>query len=150
PAVFAQRANNWLYRHGFGAPAQVDQSAVQIASGTDPVGRPALFVLREGGEVRRPGLGGWAVLETDPFSAWIGVDQAGQLQVTYTPIGQKWREPGVQAILGQPTSGEIPIASGRMANFQGGSVYWSEATGAHVVYGAIGGYYHSLSQAVRN
>ena len=31
-----------------------------------------------------------------------------------------------------------------MNTFQGGAIYWSLATGAHVVYGAIGGLYNSL------
>ena len=31
-----------------------------------------------------------------------------------------------------------------MNTFQGGTIYWSPATGAHVVYGAIGGLYNSL------
>jgi uncharacterized protein with LGFP repeats len=50
----------------------------------------------------------------------------------------------VQDILGQPTSDEmnVPGVTGaRMSTFQGGTIYWSPSTGAHVVYGAIGAEY---------
>jgi hypothetical protein len=50
----------------------------------------------------------------------------------------------VQTVLGLPTSDEVndPYVSGaRMNTFQGGAIYWSQATGAHVVYGAIGAEY---------
>ena len=53
----------------------------------------------------------------------------------------------VQQILGAPTSDEMDVpgvAGARMNTFQGGAIYWSPATGAHVVYGAIGGLYNSM------
>jgi uncharacterized protein with LGFP repeats len=56
----------------------------------------------------------------------------------------------VQGILGLPTSDEmnVPGVSGaRMNTFQGGAIYWSPTTGAHVVYGAIGAKYNSLGGA---
>jgi uncharacterized protein with LGFP repeats len=49
--------------------------------------------------------------------------------------------------LGAPTSDEMDVsgvAGARMNTFQGGSIYWSAATGAHVVYGGIGDKYNSL------
>jgi len=53
----------------------------------------------------------------------------------------------VQDYLGQPTSDEmdVPGVSGaRMSTFQGGTIYWSPNSGAHVVYGAIGAEYDNL------
>jgi uncharacterized protein with LGFP repeats len=53
----------------------------------------------------------------------------------------------VQTILGLPTSDEINVAGyagGRMVKFQGGQIYWSASTGAHVVYGGIAGLYNSI------
>jgi uncharacterized protein with LGFP repeats len=53
----------------------------------------------------------------------------------------------VQSILGAPTSDErnVPgVPGARVETFQGGAIYWSPATGAHVVYGAIGARYESI------
>lgn len=53
--------------------------------------------------------------------------------------------------LGLPTSGETagPVRGSRVSSFQRGAIYWSPATGAHEVYGAIRGRYVSLSRAQR-
>ena len=56
----------------------------------------------------------------------------------------------VQKILGMPTGDEsnVPgVAGARMQTFQGGTIYWSAATGAHVVYGAIGARYNAMGGA---
>jgi uncharacterized protein with LGFP repeats len=53
----------------------------------------------------------------------------------------------VQQILGAPTNDELNVpgvAGARMQTFQGGTIYWSPSTGAHVVYGAIGARYESI------
>ena len=50
-------------------------------------------------------------------------------------------------MLGLPTSDEMNVpgvAGARMNTFQGGAIYWSPTTGAHVVYGAIFALYKSL------
>src|SRR5262249_3567105 len=55
----------------------------------------------------------------------------------------------VQNLLGMPTSDEtdVPgVPGARMNTFQGGAIYWSAATGAHVVYGAIGALYSSSEE----
>ncbi|WP_425560251.1 LGFP repeat-containing protein, partial [Kineococcus glutinatus] len=39
--------------------------------------------------------------------------------------------------LGFPVTGEVPVRGGAFTAFQGGSVYWSPATGAQLVKGAI-------------
>ena len=55
----------------------------------------------------------------------------------------------VQNDVGLPTSDQIipGIATARENAFQGGEIYWSAATGAHVVYGAINGHYNSIGGA---
>ncbi len=53
--------------------------------------------------------------------------------------------------LGLPTSGETagPFGGSRVSSFQRGTIYWSQATGAHEIYGAIRGRYSALSRAQR-
>ena len=46
-----------------------------------------------------------------------------------------------KGVLGYPTSDELALVGGALNRFQGGFVYWSPATGAHAVGGAILGAY---------
>jgi hypothetical protein len=65
----------------------------------------------------------------------IGVEYAATASQTDANGGN------VQKDLGLPTSDEMnvpSVAGARMNTFQGGTIYWSPGTGAHVVYGAIG------------
>ena len=57
----------------------------------------------------------------------------GDIGVRYEALG------GQRGPLGQPLTGEVRTPDGRGAyvHFQGGSVYWSAATGAHEVHGDI-------------
>jgi peptidoglycan/xylan/chitin deacetylase (PgdA/CDA1 family) len=58
----------------------------------------------------------------------------------YGAIRARWAGLGWEtSVLGFPVTGELgtPTKPGRFSHFQGGSVYWSPATGAHEVYGAI-------------
>ena len=53
----------------------------------------------------------------------------------------------VQQVLGAPTSDDkhVPATPGAYMNtFQGGTIYWSQPTGAHAVYGGIAAKYASL------
>lgn len=59
-----------------------------------------------------------------PAGAIAGVAQAG-----------KW--------LGACTGGEYQVTGGTAQDFHGGQVFWSQATGAHPVAGAIGGTYQA-------
>nr|WP_281373171.1 SpoIID/LytB domain-containing protein [Kineococcus aurantiacus] len=53
-------------------------------------------------------------------------------------IRDRWGALGWETgYLGYPTSDERRLAAGAYATFEGGSVYWSRATGAHAVRGAI-------------
>ncbi|WP_432506691.1 LGFP repeat-containing protein [Kineococcus arenarius] len=53
-------------------------------------------------------------------------------------IFDKWGSTGWETgVLGYPTTSETPIRGGAFNHFTGGSIYWSQATGAHLVRGAI-------------
>jgi hypothetical protein len=61
-------------------------------------------------------------------------------QVIYGDIRQKWAEYGWEtSFLGYPVTDELgtPDGVGRFNHFQGGSIYWTPATGAKVIYGDI-------------
>jgi hypothetical protein len=58
----------------------------------------------------------------------------------YGAIASKWREFGGEGgRLGWPQTDELstPGGNARYNHFDGGSIYWSQATGAHVIWGAI-------------
>ncbi|MFB9376674.1 family 43 glycosylhydrolase [Kineococcus gynurae] len=53
-------------------------------------------------------------------------------------VRDKWAAQGWEnGYLGYPTTDEIKLPGGAFSHFQGGSVYWSPATGTHAVRGAI-------------
>ena len=53
-------------------------------------------------------------------------------------IRDKWRSMGWEgSFLGFPTTDEVALRGGAFNHFQGGSIYWSPATGARAVRGAI-------------
>ena len=53
-------------------------------------------------------------------------------------IEAKWHEERwIAGSLGLPTSDETPLGGGAVSHFEGGSIYWSAATGPHVVRGLI-------------
>ncbi|KFA87617.1 LGFP repeat-containing protein, partial [Archangium violaceum] len=55
-------------------------------------------------------------------------------------IREKWKQLGWErSDLGYPTTGELktPDGAGRYNHFQNGSIYWTQATGAHEVRGLI-------------
>ena len=63
----------------------------------------------------------------------------GAIAVEYNKLG------GARSFLGNPTSGEIVGANnGRYQTFQGGTIAWSPATGAHEIHGAIRDEWNSL------
>lgn len=54
----------------------------------------------------------------------------------------RWASLGWErSFLGFPTSDELPALGGVFQRFQGGTLYWSPATGAHPVSGAFYGYW---------
>ncbi|PPK94737.1 LGFP repeat-containing protein [Kineococcus xinjiangensis] len=80
--------------------------------------RPGAFQAFEGGSVFWcPGVGAHAV--------------RGAIRDAWASAG------GETGLLGCPTTSETALPRGAFTHFEGGSVYWSPATGAHLVRGAI-------------
>lgn len=67
-------------------------------------------------------------------------------QDVYGAIGLTYRNAKLAAAIGLPISSERAgsVAGSRVQEFQRGTMYWSAATGAHEVYGAIRDRYRSL------
>jgi hypothetical protein len=64
-----------------------------------------------------------------------------------TAIDDKYRDLGGPAgFLGEPVTAEQPTSDGRgrVRVFQGGTIYWTTATGAHEVHGLIRGKYQAI------
>ncbi|MEU2347451.1 hypothetical protein [Modestobacter sp. NPDC049651] len=53
------------------------------------------------------------------------------------PIRAQYEDLNSVAFLGYPTTDVVAITGGQRATFTGGEIYWSAATGAHAVRGAI-------------
>ncbi|MDR7330455.1 alpha/beta hydrolase-fold protein [Corynebacterium guangdongense] len=72
-------------------------------------------------------------------NGWLTRSADGKNAVVHGAIGAKYGEIGTaDSDLGYPTSDEIPLQGGAFQRFENGNIYWSPATGAHVVlYGAI-------------
>ncbi|MGL4307235.1 MAG: LGFP repeat-containing protein [Mycobacteriaceae bacterium] len=66
------------------------------------------------------------------FSTPAGeITLSGELLTKYTALG------GATGALGLPTGPAVDVAGGKMVPFANGTVFFSEATGAHVVQGEI-------------
>jgi len=70
----------------------------------------------------------------------VGAFSTGQSPIAahYTALG------GAGSFLGTPVSGEYTVAGGREVDYQGGSIYYTPATGAFSVHGAIRDRYNAL------
>jgi len=91
-------------------------------------------------ETNVPGVAGGR-MNTFAGGAAIYWSQATGAHVVYGAIAAKYNSVGGPVAYGLPTSDEanVPGLPGvRVSDFQGGrAIYWSAATGAHTVYGAI-------------
>jgi uncharacterized protein with LGFP repeats len=77
---------------------------------------------------------------TEPIPDVRIKDMTGRLVTQSDPIQAKWLSlGGAQGFLGKPVTGELtaPDGVGHFQYFQGGSIYWTPSTDAHVVMGAI-------------
>lgn len=101
---------------------------------------------------RREGNGAWggrieqAVLDgsagdvsvTGDDLRWLLGLRSEWFAITATPILEKWRSlGGRQAAIGLPVGGEFAVAGGSAQRFERGRIYWSDATGARDLRGAI-------------
>ena len=63
-----------------------------------------------------------------------------QIETKYQQLG------GAQGFLGQPLGTEQAAGNGQYRQYQGGTIYWSSATGAHEVHG---GFWRTTNNLVR-
>ena len=112
--LFVLQTNGDLYEYGPAAWTFLDSHVAQIGVAQDRAVRMGLFVLETNGylfELTSNGL-----QRLDRFVKAISTNASGQLQVNYTPIGQKWAELGREAgVLGLPTSDELDVPGGASA-----------------------------------
>lgn len=88
--------------------------------------------------------GGASAEYNSTAQAWRAV---GVPYIVYGAIRAKWDALGAETgFLGMPTTDELSTAcgGGRFNHFAGGSIYWTPATGAHEVHGAIRSKWASL------
>jgi len=92
-----------------------------------PLGYPRTGELPASGGVYQQFQGG-----TLYWSPATGPQQvSGSFYALWASLG--WE----RSFLGYPASGELPAAGGVFQRFQGGTLYWSPATGAHSVSGSF-------------
>jgi uncharacterized protein with LGFP repeats len=109
----------------------IDDKYVQLGGASGPLGPPvgAEFVTADG-----IGRGRHYQLGSIYWFPGIGAHEV------HGAIREKWSEYGLeQGLLGYPLTDETitPDGVGRFNHFQSGSIYWTPATGAHEVHGAI-------------
>jgi hypothetical protein len=76
-------------------------------------------------------MSGATMFVTEDFRDPNRPDTVGAIGAHYDGLG------GGASLLGWPTTAEFPVAGGAGQHFDGGSMYWSPATGAQEVHGAI-------------
>jgi hypothetical protein len=80
------------------------------------------------------GLQFWNVIPQKYDQMLLDVEKQGTGEVN-----SKYQSltPHIRGILGQPKGKEFAYKGGRIQEYEGGGIFWSENTGAHVVYGSI-------------
>jgi len=90
-------------------------------------------------DLSHPGVHDWAYWSDQYKESWPQLAQALNVTTGFTVQGAiniKWNQlGGAKGFLGNPTSDELDIADGKVSHFQGGDIYYSNATGAHEVHG---------------
>jgi hypothetical protein len=87
---------------------------------------------------RDPGSLGSAHTVTSVTRAVQKAFPAGLIPRVQGAIGNLWYAMGGhRSRLGLPTTGEIALPGGALNWFERGAIYWSPATGAHAVWGAV-------------
>ena len=83
--------------------------------------------------------GRWQAFQNDSSIYWHPLVSGGHANSIRGAIRQKWYDNGYESgALQYPTTRELAARKpGRFNNFEGGTIYWSAGTGAHVVWGAI-------------
>ena len=70
-------------------------------------------------------------------------DAAGAIAEHYAQLG------GPASVLGSPVSGVLTVGAGAVQYYRSGAIYWTPATGAHEVHGAIWIHYRDLGGPTR-
>lgn len=91
-----------------------------------PLGYPVASIEKvEGKGIQQKFQNGVIALDTKANGNWV----QGEIAKKYVELG------GIGSTLGTPTSGEKDsMKGGKFSTFTGGVIYWSAATGAHVIY----------------
>ena len=120
------------------------QDLVASAKQTDAYGTPVRSILGLATSDEAAGFGGrlnhfqggdiqWSAA-TGPHAIYGAIDQ--EMNATANEVDALGHQ--VRGFLGLPTSDEAAYTTGgRVEHFQGGDIYYSAATGAHVLYGSI-------------
>lgn len=127
-----QTVNNWILTSG------AFDGTVDFASAVAAPGNPsALLPAYDSGDHLHLNDSGYQVM--------ANAVNLPILSMTFDPIAAHYRSlGGPSSFLGAPTGAEQPVGDGRMQSYQGGNIYWSRASGAFEVHGAILGRYLSL------
>ena len=72
---------------------------------------------------------------------WPQASPVSPIAAKYAALG------GAGSMLGTPVGGEYPVPGGTGQNYTGGRIYYSAATGAHEVHGAVRARYLALGGA---
>jgi len=99
-------------------------------------------------DLTHPGVHDWAYWSDQYKQSWPQLSQALNVTTGFTvqgAINTKWNQlGGAKGFLGNPTSNELDVAGGKVSHFQGGDIYYSNATGANSVRGLIRDKYNAL------
>lgn len=117
------------WRATAGAAIDAKAASPDVAGRLGALVSPSLDQSADGRGVYKTYGNGWVMWRAD----------LGALAV-YGAIGARWNEiGGTASSYGWPVTDELstPRGPGRFNHFEGGSIYWSPDTGAHLIYGAI-------------
>ncbi len=148
--VMASDGNLWF------TESARNQIGELIPDRTQPGRGLANVIQYAAGSPARPGLGAWITVGPDG-NVWYSETGADRIAAMTSidpndPLATKYGALGAgTGLLGAPTSLEQTLsavpgvrAAGKYQSFQGGMIYWSAATGAHEVHGAVLGEWGSL------
>ncbi len=113
----------------------------------DAAGGVAFFGVAVNPESDASRGGRWQAFEKDSSIYWHPLVSDGHANQIGGAIRAKWGELGWEdGALRYPTSREMPTRKpGRFNHFEGGTIHWSRATGAHNTWGAIRDKWATLS-----
>lgn len=137
----------YFWQHQMGGATDFTRYPLWIASYTKTSPRPlpggwsqwTLWQYTDRGHV--PGVNGIVDLSVfccSPDALAALANPVDAIAERYAALG------GALGTLGPPTSPERSVGSGRFRDFTAGSIYWTKATGAHVLTGATWARYRGL------